>query len=63
MDRGPPGSSCPWDSPGKNTGVGCLAFLQGILPTPELKLHLLCLLRWQVDSLPLVREGLNGTLA
>ena len=20
---GPPGSPCPWDSPGKNTGVGC----------------------------------------
>ena len=24
---------CPWDSPGKNTGVGCHALLQGILPT------------------------------
>ena len=24
---------CPWCSPGKNTGVGCHAFLQGILPT------------------------------
>ena len=24
---------CPWDSPGKNTGVGCHAFLQGIFPT------------------------------
>ena len=23
----------PWDSPGKNTGVGCHALLQGILPT------------------------------
>ena len=23
-----PGSACPWDSPGKNTGVGCHAFLQ-----------------------------------
>ena len=22
---------CPWDSPGKNTGVGCHAILQGIL--------------------------------
>ena len=21
---------CPWDSPGKNTGVGCHALLQGI---------------------------------
>ena len=24
---------CPWDSPGKNTGVGCRVFLQGIFPT------------------------------
>ena len=26
---------CPWDSPGKNTGVGCRSRLQGIFPTPE----------------------------
>ena len=31
---------CPWDSPGKNTGVGFYAFLQGIFQTQEL----LCLL-------------------
>ena len=24
---------CPWDSPGKNTGVGCYAFLQRVFPT------------------------------
>ena len=24
---------CPWSSPGKNTGVSCHAFLQGIFPT------------------------------
>ena len=24
---------CPWDSPGKNTGVGCYPLLQGIVPT------------------------------
>ena len=24
---------CPWDSPGKNTGVGCHALLEGIVPT------------------------------
>ena len=24
---------CPWDSPGKNTGVGCRALLQGIFLT------------------------------
>ena len=26
---------CPWDSPGKNTGVGGHALLQGIFPTQE----------------------------
>ena len=24
---------CPWDSPGKNIGVGCHSLLQGIFPT------------------------------
>jgi len=24
---------CPWDSPGKNTGVGSLSLLQGMFPT------------------------------
>ena len=27
-DGSPPGSPCPWDSPGKNTGVGCHFLLQ-----------------------------------
>ena len=35
-----------WDSPGKNTGVGCHAFLRGIFPTQGLNLHLLHLLDW-----------------
>ena len=33
MDCSPPGSSVHRDSPGKNTGVGCLALFQGIFPT------------------------------
>ena len=33
MDCSPPGSSLHGDSPGKNTGVGCHALLQGIFPT------------------------------
>ena len=33
MDHSPPGSSVNGDSPGKNTGVGCHALLQGIFPT------------------------------
>ena len=28
---------CPWDSPGKNTGVGCHFLLQGNLPDPGIK--------------------------
>ena len=32
---------CPWDSPGKNTSVGCYALLQGIFPTQELSRGLL----------------------
>ena len=33
MDCSPPGSSVCGDSPGKNTGVGCHALFQGIVPT------------------------------
>ena len=33
MDCSPSGSSVHGDSPGKNTGVGCHALLQGIFPT------------------------------
>ena len=32
---------CPWDSPGKNTIVGCHFLLQGIFPTQGLNLLLL----------------------
>ena len=32
---------CPWNSPGKNTGVGCHSFLQGIFPTQGSNLGLL----------------------
>ena len=42
----------PWDSLGKNTGVGCHALLQGIFLTQGLNSHLLCLLHWQEGSLP-----------
>ena len=31
---------CPWNSPGKNTGVGCYSLLQGIFPTHGLNLGL-----------------------
>ena len=32
MDCGPPRLLCPWDFPGKNTGVGCHFFLQWTFP-------------------------------
>ena len=49
MDCSPPGSSVHGDSPGKNTGVGCLALLQGIFLAQGLNS---LLLHWQADSLP-----------
>ena len=36
VDCTPPGPSVHGDSPGKNTGVGCHALLQGIFPTQGL---------------------------
>ena len=57
MDCSPPGSSVHGDSPGKKTGVGCHALLQGIFPTQGLNLHLLCVLHWQVGLLPLMSPG------
>ena len=50
---------CPWDSPGKNTRVGCYALLQGIFLTRGLNPCLLCLLHWQASSLPLVLPGIS----
>ena len=41
MDCTPPGSSVHGESPGKNTGVGCFALLQGIFPTQGLNPGLL----------------------
>ena len=49
---------CPWDSPGKNTGVGCHALLQGIFPILGLNPHL----RWQEDSLPVSHLGSPGSV-
>ena len=48
---------CPWDSPGKNTGMGFHVFLQGIFPTQGSNPRLLHLLPWQAGSLTLVPPG------
>ena len=44
---------CPGDSPGKNTGVGSHALLQGTFLTQGSNPRLLCRLHWQMSSLPL----------
>ena len=53
---------CPWDSPGKNTGIGCHGLLQGILLTQGSNPCLLNLLHWQMGSLPLAPpvKPING---
>ena len=48
---------CPSGSLGKNSGVGCHAFLQEIFPTQGSNPHLLCPLHWQAGSLLLVPPG------
>ena len=45
---------CPWNSLGKNAGVGCHFLLQGLFPTQGSNP---CLLHWQVNSLPLSHRG------
>ena len=54
MDCSPPGSSCPWDSPGKNTRVGCHFLLQGIIPAQGSNPGIL---HYQTGSLPLAPPG------
>ena len=55
---------CPWDFPGKNTGVGCHFLLQGIFPTQGLNLWLLhwSFLREALHTVSLITEtsGLCG---
>ena len=43
-----PSLLCPWDSPGKNAGVGCHALLQRIFPTQGLNhiFYVSCIDKW-----------------
>ena len=52
MDSSLPGP-CQWSFPGENTKVGGHFLLQGIFPTEGSNLCLLCLLYFQINSLPL----------
>ena len=53
MDFSSPRLLCPWSSLGKNTTVGCYAFLQGLFLAQGSNPCLLCFLHWQAGSLPL----------
>ena len=49
---------CPWEFPGKNTGVGCHFLLQGIFPTQGWNP---CLFHCQADSFTTVPPGKANT--
>ena len=53
----PPKRLCSWDSPGKNSGVGCHFLLHRIFLSMALNPRLLQLLNWQVGFLPLAPPG------
>ena len=55
---------CSWDSPYKNIGVRCHAFLQGIFLTQGSNSCLLHLLYWQANSLPLshLKKPINSSV-
>ena len=54
---------CPWDSPGKSTGVGCHFLRHRIFPTQGSNPCLLYLLHWQAGSLQLVSPGNHNLLS
>ena len=57
MDSSPPGCFVHRILLGKNTRVGCHAFLQAIFPTQRLNPCVLCLLHGQAFSSPLAPPG------
>ena len=52
---------CPWDSPGKDTGVGCQALLHRIVPAKGSNAHLPASPALQADSLPTEPRGKPDT--
>ena len=52
---------CLWDSPGKDTGVGCHGLFQRIFLAQGSNPCLLCLLHWKADSLP-TEPSWEGTI-
>ena len=62
MDCSPPGSSVHGMVPGRSTGVGCHALLQGIFLIQGSNPQLRWLLHWQADSLPRSHLGSPGVV-
>ena len=54
---------CPWNSIGKNTGVGCHSLLQGIFLTQRSNPSLLCLLRYLGGHESAVAKSLESSLS
>ena len=50
---------CPWDFPGKNTGVGCHGLLQGNLPNPGIKPRSPALQADSLGNLPGIGKPMN----
>ena len=67
MDCRPPGSSAPWGSPGKNSGVGFHALLQGMFPyqgsNPHLCIGRQILYHWHHLESPLSISALKKNRA
>ena len=63
VDYSLPGSSHPWDSLGRNIGVGCYALLQEMFLTQGSNPRFLCLLHWQAGFFttePIEGKGRRG---
>ena len=57
-----PRLSCPWDFPGKNTGVSCHFLLQGNFVNQESNLHQICIGRQILDHRAIRKPTLNNEL-
>ena len=49
-DLAPQAPPCPWNSPGKSTGVDCHFLLQGIFPTQGSNSYVLFFTVWARDT-------------
>ena len=60
IDGSPPGSPRPWDSPGKNTGVGCHFLLECMKVKSESEVAQLCLTLSDLMDCSLPGSSIHG---